>query len=537
MAIVNVLLGVGGTGAKIIESTLVLMSTGLGPQDKVYIGLIDQDNSNGNVVRADRLLNLLCKLRRGFGTSTNAIDWTSADANGGTPLLSVPLEPLFGDGGKAHWRPAPDNTPTLRDIMRHQDMLADEQALFDLLFRGDAANPQDEEQTMDLAEGYRGRAHVGAAALVSAVNHDQPEFRRRLVELMKMSNGGDEVRIFMAGSLFGGTGAAGFPTIARMLHKLRDPDNRHEQIKSDKVKLGGALMLPYFRFSDPNDATANVITAAQLLPQARVALEFYQSLLQQEGVFDRLYVSGWDEMFELGYHEPGRAEQKNPPLLPELVAALAAIDFFDPAQTIKAASVPLVAARRNGEGFGWADLPGTNETKERLYTRLGGALRFAVWWLYRVEPTIDKRGRFGGRDWPKWLAKLSDGVDWQNSTPEIRQDMKDYSQVLLDWASSMQLFSEPRIRSLSLWDTARIRSRSDITKPTDPLDLHLSREESETLDDLQAVLQPSDPNAPPVDARVVYSDLSTPLAVGKSRGLGKLVAGVHRATRPFRTGA
>ena len=537
MAIVNVLLGVGGTGAKIVESTLVLMSTGLGPKDKVYVGLVDQDNSNGNVVRADRLLTLLCKLRRGFGTSPNPIDWTSQENDGGTPLLSVQLEPLFGDGGKAHWRPAPDNTPTLRDIMRHQDMQADEQALFNLLFRGDNAGPQDEEQTMDLAEGYRGRAHVGAAALVSAVNHDQPEFRKRLVELMKASNGGDEVRIFMAGSLFGGTGAAGFPTIARMLHKLRDPNNPLEQIKADKVKLGGVLMLPYFRFSDPNDPAANVITAAQLLPQSRVALEFYQSLLQQEGVFDRLYVSGWNEMFELGYHEPGRAEQRNPPLLPELVAALAAIDFLDPGQPIEAARVPLVAARRNAEGFGWDDLPGSDETKKQLYTKLGGALRFAVWWLYRVEPTIDKRGMMGRRDWPKWLEKLGGGIDWQNSTPEMREDMKEYTRFLLEWAGAMQIFSEPRIRNLALWDTTRIRSRTTITMPTDALDLHASRGENETMDDLQAVLQARDPNAPPAPATVVFNDLFTPLATGGSEGLGKLVAGVHRATRPSRTGA
>lgn len=534
MAIVNVLLGVGGTGAKIVESTLMLMSTGLGPADKVYVGLIDQDNSNGNVVRAELLLELLCNLRRGFGTDANSIDWKSDDSKGGTALLSVPLEPLFGDGGKAHWRPAPDNMPTLRDIMRHHEMQADEQALFNLLFRGDAAGPQDEEQTMDLAEGYRGRAHVGAAALVSAVNHDQPEFLKRLVELMKTSSGGDEVRIFMAGSLFGGTGAAGFPTIARMLHKLRDNKAQQSQIKSDKVHLAGALMLPYFRFSDPNDSTANVITSAQLLPQARVALEFYQSLLQQEGVFDRLYVSGWDEMFELGYHQPGRAEQRNPALLPELVAGLAAIDFFDPDQKVVAADAPLVAARREGSAFGWDDLPATKSVKDKLYDRLGGALRFAIWWRYRVEPAIDKRGFLGGHDWPKWLEKLGAKVDWQNGTPEIRENIKEFVSVLLDWAGALQLFSEPRLSSLALWDTARIRSRSELQKPANPIDLHDSREEEQTLEDLTKVLHAKDPNMPPVSARVVFDDLHTPLATGESRGLGKLVAGVHRATRPLR---
>lgn len=530
---INVLIGVGGTGAKIVETALMLLAAGVGPKGKVIVGLVDQDNSNGNVVRSEHLLDLLGRVRRDFDASFNpgnAIDW-SAEEGGGNPLFSIQLEPLFGEGGKAHWRPAPDNMPTLRDILRHQDMPADERALFDLLFRGDSAATGDQEQTMDLAEGYRGRAHVGAAALVSAVNHDQPEFLRRLVELMKASNGGDEVRIFMAGSLFGGTGAAGFPTIARMLHKLRDGESRKEQIKGDKVRLGGTLMLPYFRFGEPPESGSNVITSAQLLPQARVALEFYQSLIQQEAVFDHLYISGWDEMFDLGYHESGRGEQRNPPLLPELVAALAAINFFDPEQEILPTPQPIVAARREQRAFGWDDLPANKRIKKLLYTRLGGALRFALWWFYRVEPAIDDRGVFGIKT--PWLKKLAGATDWQRATPEARKNLQEYCELLLEWASAMQLFGEARLSDFDLWDTSPFRT-GDPKQPTRPITLREQRAEEETLQDLTRVLRPSDPQMPPVDARRVYGDLSQEMKLGKSQGFGRLVAGVHRAAQPFR---
>lgn len=529
---VNILIGVGGTGAKIVESALFLLSSGVGPKSKVVVGLVDQDNSNGNVVRTDGLLTLLTRIRRDFETSANKIDWKASESEGGTPLFSIPLEPLMGEGGAAHWRPAPDNMPTLRHILRHQDMPEDEKALFDLLFRDGKAAPEDLEQTMDLAEGYRGRAHVGAAALVSAVNHDQPEFLRRLLELMKASTGGDEVRIFLAGSLFGGTGAAGFPTIARMLHKLRAPDNT-ERIKGDKVRLGGALMLPYFRFGEPDDVAANVITSSQLLPQARVAIEFYQSLLQQEGVFDRLYVAGWDEMFELGYHQPGRAEQRNPALLPELIAALAVIDFFDPERPIDVAAQPFVAARREAGVIGWDDLPAKAATKKSLYARLGGALRFALWWRYRVEPAIDERSLFGGIK-TGWLKKLAGDTNWQVDTPEARKNLEQYAELILEWASAMHLFSEARLGGFKLWDSARLRARAEVRTPAKPVDLHPSRSEEETVQDLNAMLHASDPNVPPVDATVVFDDLTRTPATATSGGLGRLVAGVHRATRPFR---
>ncbi len=530
---INILIGIGGTGAKIVESALYLLSAGVGPKPKVIIGLVDQDNSNGNVVRTEQLLKLLVRLRGHFAAGkANRIDWSTDEAGGGASLFSVEVEPLFAE--TAHWRPSPDNMPTLRHVMQHQDMSDDEKALFNLMFRGDGASPADAEQTMDLGEGYRGRAHVGAAALVSAINHDQPEFLDRLVELMQASAGGEEVRIFMAGSLFGGTGAAGFPTIARLLHKLRGPDNK-QRIQGDKIHIGGSLMLPYFRFGPPDDENANVITSAQLLPQARVAVEFYQSLLRQEKVFDRLYVSGWEKMFDLGYHEPGRAEQRNPALLPELVAALAAMDFFTLEAKDLPASAPLVAARRDSASFGWADLPAHPQLKRSLYDRLGRTLRFALWWRYRVEPAIEDRNVFGSIR-AGWLKKQSTDTNWQIDTPEARTDLMQYVDSLIHWASAIRLFSSGTLGGFSLWNGERLWASQDRRQPTSPVALHPSRSEEESEDDLDTMLYPSDDNAKPVGATVVFKELSENVATGDSQGLGRLVAAVYHVARPFRSG-
>ena len=45
------LIGVGGTGSKVIESYIKLCATGLGPSN-LWLGMVDQDEANGNVARS-----------------------------------------------------------------------------------------------------------------------------------------------------------------------------------------------------------------------------------------------------------------------------------------------------------------------------------------------------------------------------------------------------------------------------------------------------------------------------------------------------
>lgn len=533
----NILIGIGGTGAKIVESTLFLLAAGIGPAEGVHVGLVDQDNSNGNVGRTETLLNLLCRLQDQLATGANRLDWRPAEAGQQTALLSIPCRKLFADSDRAHWRPATEKQTNLKDILDHDRMTPAQKDLFDLLFRPAGAAEADREQDLALAEGYRGRAHVGSAALLAALHHDSPEFLDTLKDLMKNgSNTGGEVRIMLVGSLFGGTGAAGFPTIARSLHRLRAPGNE-ERIKPDAVHIGGVLMLPYFGFRDPDDSSANVITTAQLLPQARAAVNYYERLTAQEGVFDHLYIAGWDEMIALNYHEPGRAEQRNPALLPELIAALGVVDFLM-AEQIEPKSQPLLAARRRAGEVTWADLPVSESRRNLVFERLAQALRFAVWWRNLAEPGMDRRSRQMGigpmQIDARWLRDLTRGTDWQNQTPVLRSDMRDFTARLIEWVAALRLFAPGQLR-VELWNPGPLLARSDATQPQDPIALHPQRSEDETKRDVTQIVLPADAKMPPVDGTVIYDDLHTGSSHGESTGLGRLIAAVHRASRPFRS--
>ena len=47
----NYLIGIGGTGARVIESFVYLCAAGYGPDNEVTIFFIDPDKANGNLER------------------------------------------------------------------------------------------------------------------------------------------------------------------------------------------------------------------------------------------------------------------------------------------------------------------------------------------------------------------------------------------------------------------------------------------------------------------------------------------------------
>lgn len=531
----NILIGIGGTGAKIVESALYLFASGIGPVDGVHVGLIDQDNANGNVQRTETLLNLIHRIQTELATGGNKLDWTDENADERTSLLSVPLRKLFADANACHWRPAPEKLNTLAEILQEGQMTKAQKDLFDLLFRPSGAAPADKEQDLRLEEGYRGRAHVGSAALLSALHHDSPEFLTTMTELMRNgSSAGGAVRIMLVGSLFGGTGAAGFPTIARSLHKLRQPGN-NQRINAEAVKIGGALMLPYFGFRDPEEREANVITTAQLLPQARVAVNYYDRLIEQEGVFDHLYIAGWDKVISLNYHEPGRGEQRNPALLPELIAAMGVADFFT-LGTIEPQRQPMMAARRNGAELTWGDLPISDAQRRTVFERLAQALRFSVVWRNIAEPGMnDRRKGFLSRTeeiQSPWIRRLTEGTDWQGVTAALRDDLRSLTGGMIEWATSLRLFVPAGLR-MQLWNPEPLMSRIETSKPQSPFALHDLRSEHETDDDVTRIVIPAEEAELPTAGSVIFDALNAETRHGKSTGLGRLIAAVHRAARPF----
>jgi hypothetical protein len=438
----NILIGIGGTGAKVVEATLHAAVAGL--TDNLKVGLVDQDGSNGNVARACQLLNTICEARTAWRGSGHH------HVLGRSGLLSADIQPLLKD---PIWTPHPDRSTTLARIFEREAMPPPERALFDALFAV-GAGPDDTEQNLPLGKGYRGRPHIGAAAMASRIEDDIP-FWARLTDLLDTARGGTEVRILLAGSVFGGTGAAGFPTLARLIRE-RLPNGA-----TSKVTIGGVLMLPYFDFDPPSKESVaadslndNVARSDDLVLQSKSALKSYHDIIAQK-TFNQLYFVGWDQFFDLGYHEAGDTDQINLSLLPEWMGALAACRFFNG----DAASAPgqaLVSARHETGAVEWRDLPSPSDDPDAAFKAMGGLLRFSVAWKHWGDKVSRPRaGRILGLGSEPWYKRQRvDQIRYAQTPVEAGVKALDaYADRLISWAAAIEMHARSANLRFRPWNT------------------------------------------------------------------------------------
>jgi hypothetical protein len=513
----NILIGIGGTGAKVVESALMLFSAGMGPRE-VLVGLVDQDGANGNGTRTAIRVQTMVELAERWQKPSNPNYFRarsdSEDQADGIGLNGVRVKALM-DGGDVRWAPR-EGGATLETILG-QSLDRERRALFDTLFMNDG-----EEQKFSLAKGYRGRAHVGAAAMMAALLGEDNPLVKKIRTEMEGAGDGQEVRIFIAGSAFGGTGAAGFPTLSRELHAIRSkPGSKF------RGRIGGVLMLPYFSFLNappPEDGAppAPVVTTDELVPKAQLAVEYYDRLFETEdAIFDRFYTVGWDQFFSLGYHADGAADQNNPPLLPELVTATAIVKFFQEPEDGEPApeKVPISVSSRHerpNRDFRWSDLP-----HEEARAKLGQLLRFAAYWRYTVKRSLRASRGF--------LGIGNKQEKWQQGLPRVEDHLKDeeildrYIEQVLEWAAGMERWSQPSWAQ-GLWnmaadlDSDQPREANQKSRLADPA--------SERVGELL-----NDNDGRPIENNIYANLAAEGLAGAPNAGFGRAVAAVYRAAR------
>ncbi|WP_176952681.1 tubulin-like doman-containing protein [Belnapia rosea] len=273
------------------------------------------------------------------------------------------------------WAPEEKSSATLAASIGYTGLPPTETAMADILF-------SEAERRLTLDEGFRQRPALGAALTLTGVTPNSAVWRD-LLQALQSAGHGEEVRVFLIASIFGGTGASGLPTVARLLrHEIR------ERGLESRVKLGAALMLPYFAFPAPPPGEGPSIRpdSTTFLIQARGALEYYQQLFRLEPVFDSVYLLGSDPLIQLPGYSDGGALQANPPLLPELLAGLAAVDFL--ALRAPADGRTLAVGTSDGDVVGWDDLPYSDGGGLKLRAEVGAMLRTAVAWRERYASAL-----------------------------------------------------------------------------------------------------------------------------------------------------
>ncbi|MBD5310997.1 MAG: hypothetical protein HDS13_02370 [Bacteroides sp.] len=160
----------------------------------------------------------------------------------------------------------------------------------------------------DLSVGFKGSPNVGTVVLGEMIKGADwfQAFCNAFQE-------GD--RIFIISSIFGGTGASGYPLLEKKVRNSTD----HPSVK--EAIMGAVSVLPYFSLEDPS-TTDSDIDAANFLTKTKSALAYYENSV----LSDYFYYVG-EQGLKTTYAN-NEKKQDDKAHFVELVAATALFDFL-----------------------------------------------------------------------------------------------------------------------------------------------------------------------------------------------------------------
>jgi hypothetical protein len=354
-----VFVAVGGTGAKVAQALVTLLSTGMplyhaddrwqaseSTQDSLSIWYVDPDSdgaAKGELVDAiQRYKQIQAALQisnQEGGLWTLQINYLSS------------LDPLEDF----------DRQGTLNKVLNSRsDPKADQ--VLKLLYT-------DADRDLNIKRGFYQKPFIGSAILASP-----PKKFDGLLNGCPTDN--QPVKFFICGSLFGGTGASGVPGIAKLLQAKKQSDTQH-----NAWSVAGCLVGPYFTPPRPPQLTIpaglaynsfqEALSKGATEDQLRAFAESVQEANKDKGLTSEeiiqilgkyyadpdetkrkaaislhYYSEHNEELFQQVYYlehpEPtnyaddrtkckwsnGGREQKNPAHAMEFIAAVCALDFF-----------------------------------------------------------------------------------------------------------------------------------------------------------------------------------------------------------------
>ena len=422
----TVIYAVGGTGAKLLEAMIHLCAAGA-MDGQIAIRMVDQDETNGNARRARSLLDDYGKVRTALRGSPGGL------AND-CPLFAADLS-----GGREVLRVLPDASATLANaygLAANPGIAGSDGLLMQALFSA-------AERSGHMINGFRGQPGVGAAAFLSPQARRSSTLWKLVREDEDQARSGAISRFLFLGSIFGGTGAAGIPTLAGYLRQRLRGAGTH-------IRIGAVLMLRYFEVDRGREFGPAAPT------QVRAALEFYMHGLRVgDGAPDARLI---DSLYLLGLHkelavradaEGGGDAQTNPALLPELIGAMAGVAFHQDvgferlggAMVDAQPSQPIwLCGHEHAAEIGWSDLPlfdgaGSQGTDTRGL--LCSFARFAICYAYGLHGAPALSEIAAVHDLPMYFRLLDPKRVAEGVYDADGKQMKEYCMRFLRWFGAL----------------------------------------------------------------------------------------------------
>lgn len=442
-------IGIGGTGAKCIRAAVHLHAAGAYGQDvRLGVLLVDADASNGNLQAARE-------------TIQRAIEAGSVLRETNVSLFSGALE------NYGYWNPLGEYSDrlTLSDIYREAGLRAVDAGLGELY---DCLVSPEEKQA-DLSVGFRGRPSIGSAVVsrIRATGFSQGPWPELINDIQADCANGDKPRIHLFGSIFGGTGSSGLPTLGTLISR---------QLKGvrNAVEITASVLLPYFDFDVPDEDDIYA-EAKNFTLNTDAALQYLARLAGDS--FNCIYLVG--DGTKQRYDQPatGGPKQNNPSSCIEVIAGAA-------------------ITAESGIGYGngayltvsddnlmtWEDLPG-----EKTGASLKSALRTCYAWHFNIYNELREAQRFSskksftkGAPWFDRFFALSE----RTNRPDIENEDQNKQIAAFDkWAVDfLQWFQQLCWSGSAREQLADIRD--DVFKPYQGLEPDSTRPYIESLEDL-----------------------------------------------------
>ncbi len=384
-------IAIGGTGMRCLESFTHLCSIGMFDNQEIELLTLDTDQTNGNKGKVEELIRLYSRIK-----STDT-------AEGGVPNYNT-----FFSAKLNLYRFYTNYSSTGRENYKNLSKISSgsvEQQEANKLI-SDLFLDTKSVQEFDLSHGYRAQTHLGSMLMYHGIveaarnlvkgTNVQAQERELDLFVSKIEKSGANARVFIFGSIFGGTGASSIPVIPKALQDfIKIRSGGASSIDFSKAKFGSTLLTEYFTFAKPDDKQKSskensVIADSSFFPlNSQAALQFYQNDPTVKKCYKTLYHIGWPiESKKIDDNNSGHltitggANQKNPCHITELLCACAAYDFLTKTTGLDVAEAQYlykaVEFKNNSFNFSFNDFVGNqNKAGERFANKLGAFFSLA----------------------------------------------------------------------------------------------------------------------------------------------------------------
>lgn len=314
------LIGIGGTGMRCLESFVHTCAMGMYDQTEINILALDTDLENGNFNRIQKLIEDTYLKIKGYNKDHYSLSDTffSAKINF---YKFCPDYSEIGTNGKF---------TSLSDLAYATE---NEKDLASLLLTEDV-------QDFDLKHGYRAQTHLGSVlmyhAILDEVKKNSQNQLAKFIQAIYDASETTTTRVFVMGSVFGGTGASSIPVLPKAFNAAINILNPGKSLS--KVFFGSILLSAYFKFPAPDENQRQlqkvIASSKNFALNSQVAMMFYNEDNTVKATYQKFYMLGTPsndfETKQSGSDAiTGGATQKNDCHFIELLTAFAAYDFFN----------------------------------------------------------------------------------------------------------------------------------------------------------------------------------------------------------------